>query len=364
MRIRLRQIGALAFAGLVAGCGGNPLAGFPDMPPAGEPIVDIHCHTAGIGAGGSGCFISQALRENVRYGIYLNAFEVTETELKKHGDGLVIRRLSERLAKSKYVQSAVVLALDGIVKNGDLDRRRTECYVPNEFVAAEVRKYPNLHFGASINPHRSDALHRLERAYRDGAVLVKWIPSVMMIDPADPRLMPFYLRMKSLGLPLLCHTGREKSFTIARDDLSDPNQLRFPLSLGVTVIAAHAAGFGDTDGKPNWERMLPMFREYPNLYADISALTIVAHVDHLKLLAKRKDLQGRLLYGSDMPLIATFFNSPNWTPWDFSLPQFVGLSLTANEWDRDVLWKKAAGYSDEVFTRPHKLLRLPAKPVQ
>jgi hypothetical protein len=355
---------SILFAAAAAGCGGNPIAPMPAPPPAGEPVVDIHCHTAGIGAGGSGCFISPSLRDNPRYGLYLDAFDVTEAELTREGDGLVIKRLHDRLSRSSCVQGAVILALDGVVKDGELDREKTQCYVPNDFVAAEVKKYPNLYFGASINPYRSDAIHRLERAYRQGAVLVKWIPSVMMIDPADPRLMPFYLRMKSLGLPLLCHTGKEKAFPTARDELSDPIQLRFPLSLGVTVIAAHAAGFGRTDGRRNWERLLPMFKEFPNLYADISALTLVVHLDHLRRLAEYKGLHGRLVYGSDMPLIGTFLFHPLWAPWDFSFPQLTGLLFTGNVWDRDVLWKKAAGYPDPVFTRTARLLRLPPRPTQ
>ncbi len=30
-------------------------------------IIDIHCHAAGIGAEGSGCFVSAAMRKNWRY---------------------------------------------------------------------------------------------------------------------------------------------------------------------------------------------------------------------------------------------------------------------------------------------------------
>ena len=53
----------------------------------------------------------------------------------------------------RQVRAAVVLALDGPVgSDGELDRARTEIYVPNEFVAAEVAKHPELRFGASVNP--------------------------------------------------------------------------------------------------------------------------------------------------------------------------------------------------------------------
>ena len=78
----------------------------------------------------------------------------------------------------------------------------------------------------------------------------KWLPPIQHIDPANQRLVPFYLRLKELGLPLLSHTGSEHSFTRARNELGDPERLRLPLSLGVTVIAAHAAGSGRNQGKP------------------------------------------------------------------------------------------------------------------
>ena len=58
------------------------------------PIIDIHCHTAGIGACGSGCFVSRALRRNVRFGFFLRTFGVSERELHRHGDRLVLQRLA------------------------------------------------------------------------------------------------------------------------------------------------------------------------------------------------------------------------------------------------------------------------------
>ena len=42
-----------------------------------------------------------------------------------------------------------------------------------------------------------------------------------MIDPSDAKIRPFYERMKELGIPLLTHTGQERSFTSARDELAE-----------------------------------------------------------------------------------------------------------------------------------------------
>ncbi len=78
-----------------------------------DTVIDIHCHTAGIGAGNSGCFISPELRKSWKYRVYLNSFGVQEHELLQYGDELVLERLSASLTASGKVDMAVVLAMDG-----------------------------------------------------------------------------------------------------------------------------------------------------------------------------------------------------------------------------------------------------------
>ncbi len=322
----------------------------PDMGLQKERVVDMHVHVAGIGAGGSGCFISDELRKSWKYRVYLRAFGVTETEMIEKGDAIIIERLSRELAESSYVGSAVVLAMDGAIgDDGELDTDRTELYIPNEYVANEVRKYDNLHFGASINPYRKDSLDRLEQAAIDGAVLIKWLPSIQGINPSDEQIVPFYLRMKELGLPLLTHTGDEHSFTKARNELADPKHLRLPLSLGVNVIAAHVAVSGKNKGISNYERLLPMFEEYPNLYGDISSLTQINKVGSLSKVMNQKELQGRLIFGTDMPLIKTGLTSPMFYIFKLSPKTIYLLMKVSNPWDRDVMLKQALGVTDEVF---------------
>lgn len=324
-----------------------------------KSIIDIHCHTAGIGAGESGCFVSERLQRSWKYRIYLRAFGVTEKELLKEGDGLILRRVSEGMAQSRRVAAAVILAMDGVVgEDGELDRAKTEICIPNEFVATEVRRYPNLLFGASINPYRRDALQRLEKAYADGAVLVKWLPSIQHIDPSDERLIPFYLKLKELGLPLLTHTGEESSFTWTRDELGDPERLRLPLSLGVTVIAAHAASNGRNHGERNHDRFLRLCREYPNLYADISALTQLNRLGHLPRLLKHRALHGRLLYGTDMPLLNTGIVSPFAFSFHLSPRRMLTIARIANPWDRDVALKEALGVSVDIFSNAQDIIRI------
>ncbi len=320
-------------------------------------IVDMHCHLAGIGAGNSGCFVSAKLRDNWRFKIYLGAFGVTVDDLRIKGDGLVADRISAQLARSKYVRKAVVLAMDGVVgKDGNLDTNRTEIYVPNEFVAEVVGKHDNLLFGASVNPYRYDALARLDWAKAHGAILIKWIPSVMGIDPADPRLEPFYRKLVALNLPLLTHAGFEQSFSSANQQLCDPDKLRLPLRLGVRVIAAHIASTGTYHGERSTDRLARLMREYPNLYSDISSLTQLNKLFYMKEALLRPEFKGRLLYGTDYPLINTALVSPWYYSLRLSPKKLMAIARTGNPWDADVMLKSALGTPREVFELPERFL--------
>lgn len=319
-------------------------------------ITDIHCHIAGIGAGASGCFVSAALRRNFRFGFFLNSFGVTERELLLHGDGVVLERLSQRLGESRHVRSAVVLAMDGVVGGGgELDESATELYIPNGFLGPKCRNQPNLLFGASVNPHRADALERLDSAAADGAVLLKWLPSIQGINPADARLIPFYRRLQELKLPLLTHTGSEESFTRSDNALADPLRLRSALDEGVTVIAAHCASSGHSEGQANLERLLLLFKGYPNLYADISGLTQVNRLGHLARVLRHKEIHDRLLYGSDMPLINSFITSPWWQTCRITLSEVMRIAAIDNPWDRDVELKMALGVSAEILGKSGRI---------
>jgi hypothetical protein len=325
-------------------------------------IIDIHCHAAGIGAGGSGCFVSKALRGNWRYRVYLRSFGVTEGEIAAEGDALLIRRLSETLSGSRLVSTAVLLAMDCVIgENGEPDLDRTEIYIPNTFAAAQARRFPNLLFGASINPHRRDALERIDRAVADGAVLVKWLPSIQHIDPADRRLVPFYRRLAEIGLPLLTHTGAERSFTRSRDELGDPDRLRLPLSEGVTVIAAHAAGNGRNNGERDFDRFLRLAALFPNLYADIAALTQLNRPGQLERLLRHRELHDRLLYGTDMPLINSAFTSPWGHAFRLGRAGLREILAEKNPWDRDVALKRALGVTTEIFDNNSRIFGMKLK---
>jgi predicted TIM-barrel fold metal-dependent hydrolase len=320
-------------------------------------VIDIHCHAAGIGAGNSGCFIGRRMRRSWKYAYYLKAFAVTSDELEKAGDILVLQRMSDQLANARSVDKAVVFALDGVVDaHSSLDESRTELYVPNEFISRACRQYANLLFGASINPRRRDALDRLDEAVGSGAVLLKWLPSIQGFDPADPSLVPFYRRLAELKLPLLCHTGKEESFSSADNALADPGKLRLALEQGVTVIAAHCASNGRNDGEPNFARFLALMNRYPNLHGDISALTQINRLGHLQRVLRYPEYQDRLHYGTDMPLPRTGLTSAWFQIGRLPLATIRRLSAYSNPWDQDLQLKLALGLPPQVFDNTVRLL--------
>jgi predicted TIM-barrel fold metal-dependent hydrolase len=349
---RLRLI-----AGLLSMVSFIPLSHAEDAFGSTSFIVDAHVHTAGIGAGSSGCFVSKELRDGYKFNFYLRAFGVTLEELETHGDGLVLQRLSKQIAASQTIDKAVVLAMDGVLTADlELDRDNTQVYIPNDFIAAETAKYDNLVFGASVNPYRPDAIERLHQVKANGAVLVKWIPAIMGIDPSDLALKPYYETLAALKLPLLTHVGQEKSFGHAEDQFGDPKRLELALSSGVVVIAAHIATTGKNDGEDNYDRLIPLFAKYPNLYTDISSLTQINKLGYLSRALKDGTFTERMVYGSDWPL--QFF--PLVSPWyHIGRAPIAGLwraSRSENQWDKDVRLKYAMGVPKAVFERSAKIL--------
>src|SRR5580700_11009688 len=79
-----------------------PARPFRPVEPVPAGVVDMHCHVAGIGAGGSGCFVSPRLRNSWRFNIYLHSFGVTKPEVMGQGDSVIADRISQSVAQSKY----------------------------------------------------------------------------------------------------------------------------------------------------------------------------------------------------------------------------------------------------------------------
>lgn len=327
---------------------------------AAERIVDMHCHVAGLGYGNSGCFISPAMRKNIRFRYYLRAFGIHECELKQHGDRYLIKKLSEELAQSKQVHKAVLLAMDGVVTCGELDRDKTEIYIPDEYLAQEASMFGQF-WGASINPLRKDALERLQWAKDKGAVLVKWLPGVMGFDPNDAQCDAFYAKLVELNMPLLVHVGPESSFTRIYPEYLQPHIIDRAIVLKVKIIVAHVGLGGKytdcrTGEVKDYMNEVLSRMQHENVYADISALTLVNHTQYIKRV-RNAPIQHKLLYGTDFPLVKiSLISSIFYGIGKVPLWQLLQIHKLKNAWDRDVAIKKAWGFPDAIFSLPHNFL--------
>jgi hypothetical protein len=326
----------------------GPFAGPVSDPPKG--VLDMHCHTAGIGADDSGAWVSPSLRNSWKFPLYLRIFETDEKTLETYGDGAVLDVIARRIRESKYVKDAVILAMDSpFDEDGDMELEAGEVYVPNRFVGEAVKSYPELHFGASVHPARPDAIEELRWSKENGAVLLKWLPNIQNIDPSNPQYASFYEELVKLDLPLLTHVGAEDSFSKANDRLGDPKLLKLPLECGVRVVAAHVASSGKSEGQDNLERLVEMMPDYPNLVADISTLTQMNRRKYLSKVLNDPRLKGRMMYGTDHPLTNTPMVTPLQFPLNLTVEQLWNLWRIKNPWDRDVALKAALGFPEEVF---------------
>lgn len=322
-------------------------------------IIDMHCHTAGIGAGGSGAEISEALRKSWKFHVYLKIFGTNRRTLEAEGDASLLKAIAISIRESKYVEGAVILAMDAVYDaDGKALMDKTEVFVPNRFVGESVKEHPELFFGASVHPNRTDALSELEWSKRNGAVFIKWLPNIQGIDASNDRYKPYYEKLVELDLPLLIHVGDEDSFSTTDNSLGDPKRLELPLSCGARVIAAHVASSGRSEGQCNVERLLELMQTYPNLVADVSTLTQFNRCKHLAKVLTDSRLKGRLMYGTDFPLTNTPMVTPLQYPLRLTLKQLWRLSRVSNSWDKDVQLKAALGLPREVFEMSRKYLKL------
>ena len=269
-------------------------------------------------------------------------------------DEMYVHQLSYWLDNSSLA-GVVILACDDV--HGEDGRARPDLsrlYVPNEYVFQVAKWDPRMLPGISIHPARKDALDALEAGAEAGAVLLKLLPCVQIVDPSLPQYRSFWKRMAELRLPLLAHTGGEFSLPTFRPDLQDPNCLRAPLELGVNVIAAHCGAPALPWGRDYSPEFLRLRRQFSNLYGDISALS---QPTHLKTLARLRENPERILYGSDYPVV----NAVLWSRlirW-ISEEDWNRIRQIRNPLERKLQLSKAQGFPDRIFSDTPTVLRLP-----
>jgi predicted TIM-barrel fold metal-dependent hydrolase len=261
-----------------------------------------------------------------------------------------------KLVRESSLDAAVLLAHERVHDPDGTPRPDLgSMFVPNDVVLDLARQHPEFLAGVSIHPARADALDELDRCIAHGAVLMKCLPNCQNIDPTDRCYIPFWKRMAGAGLPLLAHTGGEHTVPIVNAKLADPKLLRTPLEHGVKVIAAHcgtSSGAFDRDYFDDWAAMLA---EFPNLYGDISAMVSLNRCAHLRD-CLRSEIESRILHGSDFPV--PVLGHRLWLNRSLDPKSFRRGQEVKNPIERDFQFKKALGFSDQVFTRAGDLLRM------
>ncbi len=329
----------LAVAGLTA-IAGSALAGQQrqELSPAaqqlvsaalaglqGETLIDCHAHLAGLGTDGSGAAVRPELRsvwhpaQWLRFRTYLTAAGVRN---EAHADSEYLAVLAARARALPVRLRLCVFAFDHAYRpDGSVDTNAAPYYVPNDYALRATRAYPDIFIPvASVHPYRADAVAELDRCAAAGVRLVKWLPNVQNIDPADTRCLPFYRALVRNRMALITHGGDENAFGgTVQQAYGNPLRLRAALDAGCTVIVAHCAAEGEgedldapagADGRRPRAANLALFlrlldgtRYRGRVYGDLSSLTQLNHAQEaLPTLLAHPELHDRLINGSDYPL--------------------------------------------------------------
>ena len=311
-------------------------------------IIDLHVHVSALTAG-HGLMSPRLLNSTpFRFMQWRLGIKGNEEPTERKIEALLVRTVAEA-----PLDAVVVLAFDAVYDgDGRLDLPNTHLYVTNDYVIELAKKHGQVLFGASVHPYRKDAVAEVERCARAGAKLMKWLPIVQNFNPADKRCDAFYEALAHFKLPLLCHTGGEKTLPNLDTSVADPRLLLPALRRGVTVVMAHCgtrSAPSETDYLPEFVRLA---KEHERCFGDTAALCLPTRSYAFGPLLKDPVVREKLVHGSDWPVI--------------SLPPFTKLPLhfsvdalrDRNWMRRDVTIKRRLGFDDGYWHRAATVLGL------
>jgi len=289
----------------------------------------------------------------------------------------------KHLSTSREIDAVVLLGLDALYdpESGELDKRRTDLWVSNRFLAKKVKELNDqlmreddpkkrerkFYWGASVSPNRKDWEEEMEFVLNDPyAVLMKLIPSVQHLDLRAPKHKDYYDFLAGNKMPLLCHVGPEYSFPdgIREKERDNFRFLDKPLEHGVTVIAAHCATPVFPIDKNETEEFGAFMRSANSggrtqLWGDTSAFSLLTRIPILEEILETFPPEW-LVHGSDFPIpIEGWVHLPGLTH-DVTWEEYQQIKNTENLLDKDVVIKRAHGFSDSIMENAEKVLRLPA----
>jgi len=321
--------------------------------------IDAHIHIVGTGTGNTGCWYRPRGVTKLGAPFLVRSIGLTTRDL--HGpdfERIFVEQIL-RYHRGSSIQRALILAHELAHRDdGTPIPESASFYVPNAYVLKLAQQHPEFLAAVSIHPSRKDAFDELELALAGGAAALKCLPNVQGIDWNDRRHTRFLERMAEAKLPLLAHTGSERTMPVMDHKLADPRMLTRPLEIGVTCIAAHC-GTGTMLLDPDYlDTFAKMTERFPNLYGDNSALAALnfrLRPSALKRLTTGP-LADRILHGSDLPvpvsgLLAWAFRMMPWR-------DYRAAAKILNPLERDAALKRSLGFTEETFTRAAQVLRV------
>ena len=317
------------------------------------PKIDGHVHLVGNGLAGSGCWLRMTGWHRMMGGMMARMVGMPVSFTHQTFDEIYVRRLVEMIRTSS-LDHALLLAQDEVFNEDGSKRDFGSFHVPNNYLFSICEKHPEFLPAVSIHPARHDAMEELDRCLARGARALKLLPNCHNVNASLPQYDTFWEKMAAAGLPMLAHTGGEMTVPVANKLYQDPRYLRRPLQIGVKVIAAHVASSSALFDPDYFDHLVEMMDEFPNLYADTSALnTPFRSAAFRKVLDHH--LQDRFLHGSDFPVpIGT---------WYARLRGLIDSENRAkaarinNLIERDFFLKSAIGFKSNHFTGLNDVLR-------
>lgn len=314
-------------------------------------IIDIHAHLIGLRES-NGCYVSDDMQGSLLFRYLKRTLGLSDVE--EEAVDAAYREKLLQWAETSDLDAVGVLALDGVYDDrGELDRRRTEVLIANDYCLEVCGDSDALLPICSVHPGRQDAIEELERVVEAGAVAIKLLPNSQDIDPMEADYRPFWRRMARLGVPLLTHTSFEHTIPPIDQSYGEPERLRPVLDEGVTVVAAHCASAGVAHWTEHIGDWMEMLRAYPNLFGDISAMASMARFPYLSQVLDDEVARERIVLGSDFPIPVSpwlFLHRLGWS-------EMNRLNGIENPLQRNLETFRALGVDQPILRRGARLLR-------
>jgi len=192
----------------------------------------------------------------------------------------------------------------GVVLDWDDETVTGRPWLGNEMLAGLSERYPGVLMGfGSVDPHRDNAVDRVDQAADLGLKGLKFHPTMQTFEPGDGRYYPIWERMEERGLVALFHTGTcgigagtpgagGTKIRFSHPGFLDQLGADFP---GVTWIAAHF-------GWPWFMECLAIALHKSNVWIELSGWAPKYLPPEVKREAGKR-LNERTLFGSDYPFI-------------------------------------------------------------